>query len=82
MTEAPEAGCTVFDAGIHTASIGKLHFRSTEDDNGFSEEILLMHVVGGVGWAISLLRENLPPYDVAAELAADSGRGESSQASL
>ena len=36
-----------------------------------------MHVVGGVGWAIGLLRENPPPYDVA-ELAADSGRGESS----
>ena len=66
------------DAGIHTASIGKLHFRSTDDDNGFLEEILPMHVVGGVGWAIGLLREDPPPYDVASELAADSGRGESS----
>ena len=26
--------------GIHTASIGKLHFRSADDDNGFCEEIL------------------------------------------
>ena len=66
------------DSGIHTASIGKLHFRSAEDDNGFAEEILPMHVVGGVGWAIGLLRQDPPPYDVTAELAADSGRGESS----
>ena len=66
------------DHGVHTASIGKLHFRSTDDDNGFAEEILPMHVVGGVGWAIGLLREDPPAYDVAAELAADSGRGESS----
>ena len=37
-----------------------------------------MHVVGGVGWAVDLLRDSLPPYDVAAELAADSGCGETS----
>ena len=42
--------------GIYTASIGKLHFRSAEDDNGFCEEILPMHVVGGVGWPVGLLR--------------------------
>ncbi len=66
------------NAGVHVASIGKLHFRSGTDDNGFSEEILPMHVVGGVGWAVGLLRENTPDYDAAAELAADVGTGESS----
>lgn len=41
----------------HTAvSIGKLHFRSTEDDNGFSEEIAPMHIINGVGGLIMLLR--------------------------
>ncbi|NOD95082.1 sulfatase-like hydrolase/transferase [Ruegeria sp. HKCCD4884] len=65
------------DQGIQTVSIGKLHFRSTEDDNGFSEEILPMHVVGGVGWPIGLLRETPQPYDAAAELAADVGVGNS-----
>ena len=64
-------------AGIPVTSIGKLHFRSGEDDNGFSEEILPMHVVGGVGWAVGLLRENPPAYDSAAELAADVGTGPS-----
>jgi choline-sulfatase len=65
------------DAGREVVSIGKLHFRSGEDDNGFSEEILPMHVVGGVGWAVGLLRENPPPYDSAAELAGDVGVGPS-----
>lgn len=65
------------DQGIETVSIGKLHFRSGEDDNGFSQEILPMHVVGGVGWPVGLLRETLPEYDSAAELAADVGVGDS-----
>ena len=66
------------DAGHHVASIGKLHFRSGDDDNGFTEEIMPMHVVGGVGWPVGLLREQLPSFDSAAELAADVGPGTSS----
>lgn len=66
------------DAGIEVVSIGKLHFRSGEDDNGFSEEMLPMHVVGGVGWPIGLLRKNPQPYDSAAELAGQIGTGSSS----
>ena len=63
------------DAGVEVVSIGKLHFRSTDDDNGFSREILPMHVVDGVGWPAGLLRESPPPYDSAAELARDVGTG-------
>ena len=66
------------DAGMETVSIGKLHFRSSDDDNGFAEEILPMHVVGGIGWAVGLLREDPPAFDAAAELAADVGAGDSS----
>ena len=66
------------DQGINVTSIGKLHFRSNEDDNGFNEEILPMHVVGGIGWAVGLLRENPPEYTSAAELAEDVGMGNSS----
>ena len=65
------------DQGVDVTSIGKLHFRSHEDDNGFSEELLPMHVVGGVGWAVGLLRENPPDYTSAGELAADVGAGNS-----
>ena len=65
------------EQGIDVTSIGKLHFRSGEDDNGFSEEILPMHVVRGIGWPIGLLRDNPPAYEGAAELAADVGCGPS-----
>ena len=66
------------DSGVETVSIGKLHFRSADDDNGFSQEILPMHVVGGVGWPVGLLRDAPPAYDAASELAADVGAGRSS----
>lgn len=65
------------DAGVEVVSIGKLHFRSTEDDNWFSKELLSMHVVGGIGWPVGLLRGELPSYNSASELAADVGIGSS-----
>ena len=65
------------DQGVDVTSIGKLHFRSSDDDNGFVEEILPMHVVGGVGWTIGLLREDTPKYDSSFELSADVGEGKS-----
>src|SRR5271155_5335077 len=37
------------DAGHKVASIGKLHFRGALDDNGFSEEVLPLHVLDGFG---------------------------------
>jgi choline-sulfatase len=49
------------DAGYDTVSIGKLHYRSTEDDNGFAEEIVPLHIVDGVGGLVGLLRWNEPP---------------------
>ncbi len=66
------------DQGIETTSIGKLHFRSGEDDNGFSREILPMHVVDGVGWPAGLLRTDPPAFESASQLAADVGAGISS----
>ncbi len=44
------------EAGQHVASVGKLHFRSSEDDNGFSQEIVPMHILDGIGGVIMLLR--------------------------
>ncbi len=64
--------------GMDVVSIGKLHYRSIEDDNGFSEELIPMHVVGGVGWLLGLMRKPLAPYEGApAELAEQVGSGES-----
>jgi choline-sulfatase len=44
------------DAGHEVAAVGKLHFRSTDDDNGFCEEIVPMHILGGKGGVSMLLR--------------------------
>lgn len=46
----------VRDAGRDVTAIGKLHYRSSEDDNGFTDEIDVMHIVEAKGALISLLR--------------------------
>ena len=66
------------ERGHHAVSIGKLHFRSGEDDNGFSEELLPMYLANnGRGWSQSLIRDTLPPFPEAVELARELGPGES-----
>ena len=49
------------DVPVH--SFGKLHYKSPNNDNGFSHEHLPMHVVDERGWTVGLLRKNPPPYD-------------------
>lgn len=51
------------DQGHTCVSVGKLHFRSSEDDNGFSQEIAPMHIVDGIGQLVMLLRwsDDQPP---------------------
>src|SRR5712692_6735316 len=65
-------------AGHEVVSIGKLHFRSADDDNGFSEEIMPLHVVAGVGDPLGWLRDPLPVRKAALRLANDAGPGDSS----
>ena len=48
------------EAGYQVDSIGKLHYRRAEDDNGFTEEIDAMYVAEGIGEIISCLRERTP----------------------
>jgi choline-sulfatase len=64
-------------AGHRVVSIGKLHFRSTADDNGFSEEIVPMHVIDGKGDLMGLVRENLPRRGGSYKMAGLAGPGES-----
>jgi choline-sulfatase len=66
------------DAGHEVTSIGKLHFRSADDDNGFTEEVMPLHVVDGIGDPLGWLREPLPERRAALRLANDAGRGDSS----
>ncbi len=62
-------------AGHDVVSIGKLHYRSTDDDNGFSEEILPMHVHDGVGWIRGLLRSEDLTLDNVGDFARQIGAG-------
>ena len=68
----------VRDRGHTVISFGKLHFRSSENDNGFTEEIAPMHAAnGGLGWPQALLRNPLPPFDESKELAQGVKKSES-----
>jgi choline-sulfatase len=44
------------DGGADVVSVGKLHFRSADDDNGFSEALAPMHILNGKGGVSMLLR--------------------------
>jgi choline-sulfatase len=65
------------EAGHEVTSIGKLHFRSADDDNGFTEEVMPLHVVDGIGDPMGWLRDPLPVRKAALRLAADAGPGDS-----
>lgn len=58
----PGWGHRLRETGHSTTSIGKLHFRHVDDDNGFEQEILPMHVRFGVGDLIGMLRKNKTTY--------------------
>ena len=65
-------------AGHEAVSIGKLHFRGLPgDDHGWSEEILPMHVVDGVGDIKGLVRSDIPVRKGGDKMAALAGPGDS-----
>ncbi len=66
------------DAGHEVLSVGKLHFRSVQDDNGFTREIEPLHVKGGLGWVRALLREDPPLSTDCYDYAEEVGGGETS----
>ncbi len=66
------------DAGIDVTSIGKLHFRSEQEDTGFTRQILPMHVVNGVGDLLGSVRDPLPVRHKSRAMADEVGIGESS----
>ncbi|MGE0314345.1 MAG: sulfatase-like hydrolase/transferase [Lautropia sp.] len=68
------------DAGHQALSIGKLHFRSERDDNGFSQEIIPLHVVDGQGDLLGLIRRPEPAARGGTADLANAGPGESTYA--
>jgi choline-sulfatase len=66
------------DEGHRVVSVGKLHFRSTDDDNGFSESIVPMNVFERTGDLYGLLRgADMPARADGKKLAGLAGPGES-----
>ena len=53
-------GHRLTDAGHRVDAIGKLHFRSVADDDGFTNKILPLNVVDGVGDVMGSVRDELP----------------------
>ncbi len=54
------------EAGYNSISIGKLHYRSNDDNNGFNEELEPLHVRNGEGWVYGILRrQDHTPYNTA-----------------
>lgn len=48
------------ERGYKVSSIGKLHFRKPDEDHGFTEEQIPMHILGGKGDLMGLIRDDLP----------------------
>ena len=53
-------GHRLIDLGHRVVSVGKLHLRSSEDANGFDEEIVPMHVLDGIGDLHGMVRTPPP----------------------
>lgn len=51
--------------GHRVDSIGKLHYRGKDYDNGFDNEILPLYIRNGVGWIKGLLRDHESVIDCA-----------------
>ncbi|MEO7243418.1 MAG: sulfatase-like hydrolase/transferase [Variovorax sp.] len=73
-------GHRLLAAGHRVDSVGKLHFRSTEDENGYGRELIPMHVLDGVGDLQGLLRRPPPKRPGVRLLADKAGAGQSSYA--
>ena len=54
--QLPSFGHRLTEANIPVTAIGKLHYRNTEDDTGFPDQRIPLHVRDGVGDVYGLLR--------------------------
>jgi choline-sulfatase len=66
------------ESGHDVVSIGKLHFQLKNEDHGFTEEQVPMHILEGKGDLMGLVREDLPRRGGAKKMIALAGPGESS----
>lgn len=73
----PSWGHRLGAQGHHVTTIGKLHYRSAEDDNGFPDERIPMHVHEGEGDVFGLLRDEMPVVPNGLKRLLSAGPGES-----
>ncbi len=73
----PSWGHRLQEAGFPVVSIGKLHYRSENDDTGFDEQIIPMHIMMGVGDLHGSIRPNLPVRYQARQYVEEVGPGNS-----
>lgn len=73
----PSWGHRLREAGHEAVSIGKLHFRSADDDNGFTDEQIPLHVIDGIGDLTGMIRDDMPARKVSLLLAEEAGPGDS-----
>lgn len=73
----PSFGHHLHNAGHRCDSIGKLHYRGSDDPNGFDNEILPLHVLNGRGDVQGMLRRPPPRRSSTQQLAGDAGAGDS-----
>ncbi len=65
------------DKGHEVVSMGKLHYRSANDDLGFTEQIHPMYLANnGVGWPQALLRKPMGEFRDTIEMSTQLGPGE------
>jgi choline-sulfatase len=76
-TEAPSFGHRLAQQGYKITTIGKLHYRSPNDPNGFADQRLPMHVLEGVGDLYGLLRGDMPVRPQSRKQVLEAGPGES-----
>ena len=73
----PSWGHRLHDTGHRCDSIGKLHYRASDDPNGFDNEILPLHVLKGEGDVQGMLRRPPLRRESTIQLAGDAGAGDS-----
>jgi len=73
----PGWGHRLIDAGHVVDSIGKLHYRSDEDQDGFSKHVIPLNVVDGVGDVMGAIRDEPPARVGARDGVSNAGFGNS-----
>ncbi|MCH9672965.1 MAG: sulfatase-like hydrolase/transferase [Gammaproteobacteria bacterium] len=76
--EQPSWGHRLMAANRRAVSIGKLHYRSEDDPNGFDDSLLPLHILDGTGMLHVILRDPLPSSSKFPALVRNAGGGESS----